>query len=146
MSINGPALRAFRNMAGLAVADITAALDCSHTTISKLETGSRERCSPPFLAALCKALGIADRRALMACPYGSEAHEEAAPAHDELADTAPLERPEIGGDVPRIVAARPVGAGRPKVPEVEPRAAVAASVPAPRSGRRSPAKHRAGSR
>ena len=132
VSINGPALRALRQVLNLEVADITAALHCNPSTISKLETGARQRCSPLMLAELCRVLGLADRRALLACPYGEEAHEQQAPAHDALADTAEIERPEVGGEVPAVVAAP------------GPQVSAARTVPAPRGATRQGPKHRAG--
>lgn len=104
--IHGPALRAIRQLRGVQIADLVDALHVHHTYLYKLETGASRRCSATFYAGLCEALGLADHRALLACPYGEGAHpsnvgdpgeHDGRWTPDTDSDTAALARPETGG-------------------------------------------------
>lgn len=104
--IHGPALRVIRQLRGVAIADLAEALRVSVNYISMIETGARRRCSATIYAQLGEELGLADLRALLACPYGAGAHpsnvgdpgeHDGRWTPDSDSDTAALARPETGG-------------------------------------------------
>lgn len=100
--INGPALRVIRELLNVQVADLVVELECTPGYLSKLERGKSRRCSPAFLSRLVGALPGVDaallRPALLACPYAPETH--GATHLDDGGNTAPLLRPETGGEPP----------------------------------------------
>lgn len=71
VEVNGYASRAIRVNAGLSVAQVARAAQLDGGYIRHLENGSRTRMSPEAFASLCRALALADRRALMANPHGT---------------------------------------------------------------------------
>lgn len=71
IDIHGPAVREIRKRTGLGQGAIAQAVGVSRPYIVRIETGSSPRVSPQVFAALASALGLEDRRAIMAHPYGA---------------------------------------------------------------------------
>lgn len=67
--INGYALRTIRVLTGLGVSDLAAQVEVERSYIAKIELGHSRRVSPAVFRAICDALEIQDRRALMAHPH-----------------------------------------------------------------------------
>lgn len=55
----------------MGVAELAAAVGVNRPYIAKIELGHSRRVSPKVFNALIAALGINDRRAIMANPYGA---------------------------------------------------------------------------
>lgn len=66
VEINGVALMELRMRTGIAQVALAESAGISRQYLCQIETGARVRVSPVVLANLCDALGIADRRAIMA--------------------------------------------------------------------------------
>jgi transcriptional regulator with XRE-family HTH domain len=73
VEVHGPALRYIRMLQGIELADLAAGIEVSRPYLSKIELGHSKRVSVSCFAALCSALGIRDRRVLLANPYAAEA-------------------------------------------------------------------------
>ena len=71
IEVHGPALREIRVRSGLGVAELAAQVGVKRPYIAKIELGHSRRVSPKVFNALIAALGINDRRAVMANPYGA---------------------------------------------------------------------------
>lgn len=71
IEVHGPALREIRVRSGLGVAELAEAVGVQRPYIAKIELGHSRRVSPRVFNALIAALGIKDRRAVMANPYGA---------------------------------------------------------------------------
>lgn len=78
MEIHGPALRAIRKLAGVGVVELAEAAGVQRPFIAKLELGHSRRVSPAVFNGIVAALGIEDRRAILANPYGAAESEPAA--------------------------------------------------------------------
>lgn len=78
IEIHGPAVREIRMRSGLGVAELASAVSVQRSYIAKLELGHSRRVSPKVFNALIAALGIQDRRAIVANPYGTAAESEVA--------------------------------------------------------------------
>lgn len=78
IEVNGPAIRAMRILAGIGVMDMARAVGVQRPYIAKIELGHSRRVSPQTFNALVAALGIQDRRAIMAHPYGASDEFEVA--------------------------------------------------------------------
>lgn len=74
VGVHGFALREIRVRSGIETAALAAQLDVDRSYIAKIELGHSTRVSASFYASLLAALGITDRRTLMAYPV----HEDAA--------------------------------------------------------------------
>lgn len=68
--VNGPAIRALRIAGGYDVDSFSEAADLSRPYITKLELGHSQGCRPPAFGRIVAALGLVDRRAILANPYG----------------------------------------------------------------------------
>lgn len=77
VEVHGPAVRFIRISQGIELADLAAGIDVSRPYLSKIELGHSRRVSPTCYVALCRALGIRDRRVLLANPYGDYQQESA---------------------------------------------------------------------
>lgn len=66
--INGAALRHIRRITGVTVSALAAEIGVGPSYISNIEAGRSTAIPPDRFAALCSALLIEDRRALMAQP------------------------------------------------------------------------------
>lgn len=66
VAVNGTAVRQMRKLAGLNVDDFAAKCGISPAYVSHIELGRRTNISPPVFARICDALGVADRRELLA--------------------------------------------------------------------------------
>lgn len=71
--VHGPAIREFRIQAGMSVAALAAAAGVARPHMANIELGHRRRVTPETFAALVAALGLNDRRAILANPYGDTA-------------------------------------------------------------------------
>lgn len=71
IDVHGPAIREIRVRSGMGVAELAAAVGVNRPYIAKIELGHSRRVSPKVFNALIAALGINDRRAIMANPYGA---------------------------------------------------------------------------
>ena len=69
--INGYAVRAIRKPMGLTPQALADTIGRTRTYIVKIETGAVSRVSDDVFNDLVRALGIEDRRALMAWPHAS---------------------------------------------------------------------------
>lgn len=79
IEIHGPAVREIRVRSGMSVADLAIAAGVKRPYIAKIELGHSRRVSPKVFNAVVAALGITDRRAIVANPYGdSDAEDEVA--------------------------------------------------------------------
>lgn len=65
VAIDGAAVRRLRELKGLAVADLAPLCGITPGYLSHIELG-RRRPSPPVFARICDALGVSDRRELLA--------------------------------------------------------------------------------
>ena len=72
IEINGYALRWGRKLMNLTPKSLADAIERDRTYIVKIETGAVTRVSTDTFDGLVKALGIEDRRALMAFPHAVE--------------------------------------------------------------------------
>lgn len=68
VAINGPAVRQIRKLLGIGLRDLAEQCCISRPYLCLIETGSRPNVSPQVFDALCSALRVTDRRALMAAP------------------------------------------------------------------------------
>lgn len=71
IEVHGPALREIRVRSGMGVEDLADAVGVKRPYIAKIELGHSRRVSPKVFNALIAALGITDRRAITANPYGA---------------------------------------------------------------------------
>ncbi|PWK81648.1 DNA-binding Xre family transcriptional regulator [Lentzea atacamensis] len=71
IEVNGYALRVIRVLTGIDAGNFSAAVGVDRSYLNKLENGQKCRVSPSVFDALCRALSLKDRRALMADPHGS---------------------------------------------------------------------------
>lgn len=78
IEVHGPAVREIRMRSGIGVAQLAATVGVQRPYIAKLELGHSRRVSPKVFNALLAALGIQDRRAILANPYGVTAADEVA--------------------------------------------------------------------
>lgn len=69
-AVNGPAVRAFRKLQGIAVQELADRVGVKRPYIAKIELGHSRQVSSATLTSLVAALGLEDRRALLANPYG----------------------------------------------------------------------------
>lgn len=69
VAINGPAVRQIRILLGIDLKDLAVQCGISRPYLCLIETGRRPTVSPPVFDALCSALKVQDRRALMADPH-----------------------------------------------------------------------------
>lgn len=67
--INGFACREIRVRSGIDIAPLAEQIGVSRPYLAKIELGHSLRVSPTVFAALIHALGIKDRRALLAHPH-----------------------------------------------------------------------------
>lgn len=77
IEVHGPAIREIRVRSGMGVADLAAAVGVERPYIAKIELGHSRRVSPKVFNALVAALAVADRRALLAHPYGNSTESAA---------------------------------------------------------------------
>ena len=70
IAVNGAALRELRKRSGVSVSAFAQSVGVGRPYISKLELGHSSRVSPEVFAKLLRALGLEDRRAIMANPVG----------------------------------------------------------------------------
>jgi transcriptional regulator with XRE-family HTH domain len=68
VAINGPVLRAWRQIRGFSAADLAEAVSRHRSFISKLETGAAHRVSPRVFRRLLDVLEIDDPFVLMRAP------------------------------------------------------------------------------
>lgn len=68
VAINGPAVRQIRKLLGIEIRDLAEQCGIGRPYLCLIETGGRPNVSPQVFAALCSALRVTDRRALMAAP------------------------------------------------------------------------------
>lgn len=84
VAVNGPAFREIRVRSGIKTAACAALIGISRAYLAHIELGSRTHVSPDVFSAMLRALGITDRRAILANPYGeagdSSVEGEAVPA------------------------------------------------------------------
>lgn len=76
--IHGPAVREIRLRSGVAVAELAERVGVKRPYIAKIELGHSRRVSPKTFNAIVAALGIEDRRAILAHPYGAADLDEVA--------------------------------------------------------------------
>lgn len=76
--IHGPAVREIRLRSGVAVAELAERVGVKRPYIAKIELGHSRRVSPKTFNAIVAALGIEDRRAIIANPYGAADLDEVA--------------------------------------------------------------------
>lgn len=79
IDVHGPAVREIRLRSGLGVAGLAEAVGVQRAYIAKIELGHSRRVSPQVFNGLIAALGIKDRRAILANPYGAAADVEHRP-------------------------------------------------------------------
>lgn len=72
-AVNGPAIRALRKSQGIAVQELADRVGVKRPYIAKIELGHSRHVSSATLTGLVAALGLEDRRALLANPYGDSA-------------------------------------------------------------------------
>jgi len=77
IDIHGPAVREIRLRSGVSVQELAEAMGVTRAYVAKIELGHSRRVSPKAFNALLAALGIHDRRAIMANPYGASVSDEA---------------------------------------------------------------------
>jgi transcriptional regulator with XRE-family HTH domain len=65
VEIDGRKLRELRKLRGETLATFADQCGISLQYLSQLETGARERMSPPTYARVCEVLGLDDRRELL---------------------------------------------------------------------------------
>lgn len=75
IEVNGPAVREIRTRSGINTASLAEAIDVDRSYLSRLETGARRRVSPTVFTAILRALGIKDRRAILANPHSADVVE-----------------------------------------------------------------------
>lgn len=75
IEINGFALREIRVRSGLEVQPLADQVEVTRSYLAKIELGHSVRVSPKVYVALLKALGIQDRRVLLADPHGTRVTE-----------------------------------------------------------------------
>jgi transcriptional regulator with XRE-family HTH domain len=68
--VNSAALRHIRRITGVQQGVLAAEVGVSAGYLANLESGARQSVRPEVFAALCVALRVDDRRALMATPIG----------------------------------------------------------------------------
>lgn len=73
IEVNGPAVRERRIREGISVAELARSVGVARPYITKIELGYSRRVSPKVFSSLTLALGVGDRRSLMAAPYGETA-------------------------------------------------------------------------
>lgn len=78
IEVNGYALREIRVRSGLEIAPLAEQVDVTRSYLAKIELGHSVRVSPKVYAALLSALGIQDRRVLLADPHRSAAAQVSA--------------------------------------------------------------------
>jgi transcriptional regulator with XRE-family HTH domain len=71
IEVNGFAVRVIRTLMGIEVLEVARLIDADRSYIYHLEHGRRVRMSVSKFEALRKALGVDDRRALMASPHAA---------------------------------------------------------------------------
>lgn len=72
IEIHGPALREIRVRSGISVMALAKEVGIQRPYVSKIELGHSRRVSPEVFNGFIRALGITDRRCIMANPYGDE--------------------------------------------------------------------------
>ena len=72
ITVHGPALRELRVRAGMPIQDLAEACGVKRPHLTKVELGRNRKVSPRLFNALLDALGIKDRRVLMADPYAED--------------------------------------------------------------------------
>lgn len=72
VEVHGFALREIRIRSGIETAALAAQLEVDRSYIAKIELGHSRRVSASFYTALLAALGVQDRRCLMASPHGAD--------------------------------------------------------------------------
>lgn len=77
IEVNGYALREIRVRSGLEIAPLAEQVEVTRSYLAKIELGHSVRVSPKVYAALLSALGIQDRRVLLANPHRSAAERVA---------------------------------------------------------------------
>lgn len=73
VEVHGPAIREIRIRSGMGVAQLAAAVGVARPHMANIELGHRRRVTPETFNALVRALALADRRAILAHPYGDDA-------------------------------------------------------------------------
>lgn len=71
IEINGFALREIRVRSGIDIAPLAEQVEVTRSYLAKIELGHSHRVSPKVFAALLRALGVKDRRSLLADPHGT---------------------------------------------------------------------------
>lgn len=71
IEVNGYTVRAIRVLMGLSSPTVATRAGIDRAYLRHIENGTRIRLGPEKFAGLCRALGIEDRRALLANPHGS---------------------------------------------------------------------------
>lgn len=69
VEVNGPAIREIRTRLYLRQADLAREVGISGAYLSQLEHGHRTRVAGETFEALCSALRLTDRRAILAAPH-----------------------------------------------------------------------------
>lgn len=72
IAINGPVLRAWRQIRGYSAAELAEAISRHRSFVSKLENGAAQRVSPRVFRRLLDVLGIDDPWVLMRAPERRE--------------------------------------------------------------------------
>jgi transcriptional regulator with XRE-family HTH domain len=80
VAVNGPAFREIRVRSGIKTQACADLIGISRAYLAHVELGSRTHVSPTVFTAMLRALGITDRRAILANPYGEPAEETQAEA------------------------------------------------------------------
>lgn len=75
IEVNGFSIREIRVRSGINTAPFAEQVGVDRSYLSRLETGARIRVSPAVFAAILDALGIKDRRAILAHPHGANVVE-----------------------------------------------------------------------
>lgn len=70
IAVNGFAFREIRVRSGIDAGPCAEAVGVDRSYLNRLETGARLRVSPSVFAAMVRALGLGDRRAILADPHG----------------------------------------------------------------------------
>lgn len=69
IEVNGFAIREIRIILGVDMDELAERVDVKRPYINKIELGHSPRVSPKVFASLMKALGLRDRRAILANPH-----------------------------------------------------------------------------
>lgn len=69
IEINGYAVREIRVRSGIEVLQLSEQIGVTRAYLTKIELGTSTRVSPRVFTALLTALGVRDRRALLAAPH-----------------------------------------------------------------------------